>query len=70
MEIIPPPTVTEELVGTWIAPGGPLPGLKQSGTVSPRACPQCDSRAQKMVHKIGRRLELECPVCGARWGLR
>jgi len=51
----------------WIAPGGPLPGLTHSGTISPRACPKCDSRANKTVRREGAKLMLVCPVCGATW---
>lgn len=54
----------------WIAPGGQLPGLAHSGTISPRACPQCDSRTMKKVYRDGKRLMLACPQCGNAWPFR
>src|SRR6188768_171298 len=42
---------------SWIAPGGQLPTIKH-GTRSPRACPQCDSRANKRVYRDGSKLML------------
>jgi predicted RNA-binding Zn-ribbon protein involved in translation (DUF1610 family) len=71
--------------GVWIAPGGPLPyseGLepelggrgdrppKDTRLMNPRACPKCDSRTQKKVHRDGKRLMFECPVCGEQWEWR
>jgi hypothetical protein len=50
----------------WVAPGGPLPGI-QSGTVSPRACPRCDSRAMKTLRRREGRMMLECPACTHTW---
>lgn len=70
MEVIPPLPPVDATVtapGLWIAPGGPLPGLKQSGTISPRACPKCDSRAGKRVSRQGKHLMLICPVCAHAW---
>jgi len=55
---------------SWIAPGGQLPTVKHSGTRSPRACPQCDSRTNKRVYREGNRLMLACPVCGNAWQYR
>lgn len=54
-------------VSTWIAPGGTLPGVKRSGTISPRACPKCDSRAGKTVRRIENKMMLVCPACGETW---
>jgi len=54
---------------SWIAPGGQLPTIKH-GTRSPRACPQCDSRANKRVYRDGSKLMLACPVCGNAWQYR
>jgi hypothetical protein len=54
----------------WIAPGGQLPGLAHSGTISPRACPQCDSRTMKKVYRDGKKLMLACPQCGNAWPFR
>jgi hypothetical protein len=34
---------------------------------SKNACPGCDSRASKIVHRVDNWIELECSVCGARW---
>ena len=69
-----PMAIIETVVGTtpaeislWLAPGDPLPGLKRSGTVSPRACPKCDSRATKTVRRIAGHMILECPACDAQW---
>jgi len=69
-----PMAIIETVVGTtpaeislWLAPGDPLPGLQRSGTVSPRACPKCDSRATKTVRRIEGRMMLECPACDAQW---
>jgi hypothetical protein len=76
MEIIPPVVVqadaSESFIpksqhGAWIAPGGPLPGVKHSGTISPRACPKCDSRANKTVYRRNKHFVLECPACGHVW---
>ena len=71
MEIIPavPTMVNPAAIQSeaWIAPGGPLPGLKTSGTVSPRACPRCDSRTTKTVRLVNKRMMLTCPVCGLEW---
>jgi len=54
----------------WIAPGGQLPGIQHSGTISPRVCPQCDSRTNKRVYRDKNRLMLACPVCGNAWQYR
>jgi hypothetical protein len=76
MEVIPPqpvvalPSDTPITGGTWIAPGGPLPGLKQSGTVSMRTCPKCDSRAAKRVSRQGSHRMIVCPACGEVWGFK
>jgi len=51
----------------WIAPGGQLPGISHSGTVSPRACPQCGSLTPKKVRRVGKRMMIECPVCAKEW---
>lgn len=34
---------------------------------NPRACPKCDSRAGKRVHREGRKLMLTCPACLEEW---
>ena len=47
---------------TWVGPHDTLPTPR-----SPRACPQCDSRAHKKVFRQGRRLMLACPVCAKEW---
>ena len=47
---------------TWVGPHDTLPAPR-----SPRACPQCDSRAHKKVFRQGRRLMLACPVCAKEW---
>jgi hypothetical protein len=47
---------------TWVGPHDTLPAPR-----SPRACPQCDSRAHKKVFRHGRRLMLACPVCAKEW---
>jgi hypothetical protein len=74
MEIIEPPppgfTIDRTPSAAWIAPGGPLPGLKHSGTVSMRTCPKCDSRVQKTARRVGDSLMLKCPVCGHQWTWR
>ena len=46
---------------TWVGPHDTLPSR------SPKACPQCDSRAHKKVFRQGRRLMLACPVCAKEW---
>lgn len=51
----------------WVVPGGPLPGVKASGTRSPRACPRCDSRAYKRVFRKERKMYLHCGGCGHEW---
>ncbi len=35
-----------------------------------RACPKCDSRAQKTARRVGDSLMLKCPVCGHQWTWR
>lgn len=55
---------------TWIAPGGPLPyaqGLADAQARNPRACPKCDSRGAKTVHRTANKVMLICPVCGEQW---
>jgi hypothetical protein len=47
---------------TWVGPHDTLPPPR-----SPKACPQCDSRAHKKVFRQGRRLMLACPVCAKEW---
>jgi len=47
---------------TWVGPHDTLPQPR-----SPKACPQCDSRAHKKVFRQGRRLMLACPVCAKEW---
>jgi hypothetical protein len=47
---------------TWVGPHDTLPAPR-----SPKACPQCDSRAHKKVFRSGRRLMLACPVCAKEW---
>jgi hypothetical protein len=51
----------------WIAPGGQLPGISHSGTVTPRACPQSGSLTPKKVRRLGKRMMIECPVCAKEW---
>jgi hypothetical protein len=63
MEIIPP-IVEEKLVGTWIAPGGPLPQARPRAT---RACPRCDSHANKTARRVNGDVMLKCHVCGHQW---
>jgi hypothetical protein len=47
------------------------PGVPDAASApSARTCPQCDSRANKTVRRVGDGLELECPVCGKRWNYR
>jgi hypothetical protein len=59
-----PPFVTEPgpSVATWVGPHDMLPAPR-----SPKACPQCDSRAHKKVFRQGRQLMLRCPVCAKEW---
>jgi hypothetical protein len=54
----------------WIAPGGALPGIRHSGTVSLRPCPHCHSSTQKKVFRVDGRMMIECPVCCTRWALQ
>jgi hypothetical protein len=61
--------VEQDLGSQWIAPLGPLPTVKH-GTISPRVCPQCDSRTNKRVYRDKNRLMLACPVCGNAWQYR
>ena len=61
----PPPAVPDTAVlpdATWVGPHDTLPAPR-----SPKACPQCDSRAHKKVFRQGRRLMLACPVCAREW---
>jgi len=61
MEIIKPlpPRSGQTFVDPGVAP--------RNHPVSKNACPGCDSRAIKTVHRVDNWLELECPVCGTRW---
>ena len=58
----PPPPPAEAPDATWVGAGDTLPAPR-----SPRACPQCDSRAHKKVFRQGRTLMLACPVCAKEW---
>jgi hypothetical protein len=51
-------------VSEWVDPGVPA---VRTHPVRKNTCPKCDSRTQKIVHRVDNWLELECPVCGARW---
>lgn len=51
-------------LATFTDPG--VPAIR-SRPVSKNACPGCDSRANKIVHRVDNWLELECPICGTRW---
>jgi len=65
MELLEPVAVPDTAVlpdATWVGPHDTLPRPR-----SPRACPQCDSRAHKKVFRQGRRLMLACPVCTKEW---
>ena len=57
----------EKLTGTWIDPGGALPVPVLPMQRNKRACPQCDSRANKKVYREGNMLMLVCPVCAHVW---
>jgi len=61
MEIIKPlpPRSGQTFVDPGVAP--------RNHPISKNACPGCDSRAIKTVHRVDNWLELECPVCGTRW---
>jgi len=61
MEIIKP--LPPSAGQTFVDPGVTM----RSHPVSKTACPGCDSRAAKTVHRMDNWLELECPVCGTRW---
>jgi len=67
MEIIEPPppglSINREPQEFWTDPGV----TSRNHPVSRTACPGCDSRAAKTVHRVDNWLELECPVCGTRW---
>ena len=71
MEIIEPPppgfTIDRTPSTFWVSAGDTLPGLQRSGTVSPRACPVCDSRANKTVRKVSCAMMITCQVCGHEW---
>ena len=41
----------------------PVPNAARSRN----ACPNCDSRTTKIVHKCSGVMQLECPVCGSFW---
>jgi len=47
----------------WTDPGPPI----TPNAPSPRACPKCDSRANKTMRRINKVFVLECPVCGELW---
>jgi len=58
----PPVAPAQASDATWLGPHDTLPQPR-----SPKACPQCDSRAHKKVFRQGRRLMLACPVCAKEW---
>ena len=58
----PPVAPAEMPDATWVGPRDTLPAPR-----SPKACPQCDSRAHKKVFRQGRQLMLRCPVCAKEW---
>jgi hypothetical protein len=65
MEILKPiPAMPKSTPEVFIDPG--VPAIR-SHPVSKNACPGCDSRTNKIVHRVDNWLELECPVCGTRW---
>lgn len=70
MEVIEPPppgfAIDRTPTAMWTTAGDTLPTVS-SGTVSPRACPRCDSRANKTVRRVDRVLMLTCPACGHQW---
>jgi hypothetical protein len=66
--VFPAATTTPSApIAAWVNARDTLPGVGKSGSKSPKACPQCDSRAHKRVYRDGRRLMLACPVCGNAW---
>lgn len=69
MEIIEPPPagfdIDRKPTGTWVDSNSALPIANPYR--SKRTCPNCDSRAQKIVRHYKNRLTLECPVCGQQW---
>jgi hypothetical protein len=67
MEILQPVAPAEPPSDLWIAPGGQLPGLAHSGTISARACPQCGSVTPKKVRRAAKRMMIECPACTTEW---
>jgi len=70
MQIIPPVAAHLTEKEDWsLDTQGADPGVPVlPSNPSPRACPKCDSRAQKIVHRAqGRIFELECPVCWHHW---
>jgi hypothetical protein len=68
--VFPPAPEPSAPAATWIDARDTLPGTGRVGTKSPKACPQCDSRAAKRVYRDGQRLMLACPVCGNAWAWR
>ncbi len=54
-------------VGSFNAADLPTVGAVQTHPRSPKACPQCDSRAAKKVTRVGNRLILHCSVCAKEW---
>lgn len=72
MEVIPPvvqqprsKASEESMRGTWITAGNTLPVANPYR--SARACPKCDSRANKTVRRAGSDMMLICPVCAHEW---
>jgi len=72
MEIIPPivaqPQPPEIPTQVWTDLA--LPTLQRGGTISPRACPVCDSRANKTVRRVSCAMMITCQVCGHEWELK
>lgn len=71
MEIIKPTSSVRyrlEQAETQVFADPGVPAVRMQ-PVSKNACPGCDSRASKIVHRVDNRFELECPVCGTRWGI-
>jgi hypothetical protein len=66
MEILKPiPAVPKSAPEVFIDPG--VPAIHTNLGRAKNACPGCDSRTNKIVHRVDNRFELECPVCGTRW---
>ena len=66
--VAPKPVATPPVPrAVWTAGDLPAPPLGKPSYRPPRVCPECDSRANKLVFRDSTKLMLACPVCSFAW---